>query len=134
MENLEVHLKSFSDSRGMLTVAEEGSDIPFQVRRMFWITNIPVGEKRGGHVHRTCKEIVCCVNGSFRLIVDNGVERKSFFLDNPSYAVIIPEGVWTSLEDFAPNTVIVVGTSELYSRDGYMWDYVEFMKAYGANG
>lgn len=134
LDNLEVYLGSSRDSRGMLTFAEGMADIPFSLKRIFWITDIPVGSKRGGHAHKTCKEMVCCVSGSFRLVVDNGAEKRSFLLDNPSYAVIIPEGVWCSLEDFEPKTVVVVGASEPYSTEGYVRDYDEFIKMYGIAG
>lgn len=131
LDNLEVHLRSFRDERGLLTCAEESKDLPFPLKRLFWITDVPEDAKRGGHAHMTCKEIVCCVRGSFRLIVSNGEDRREFVLDTPNYAVIIPEGVWCSLEDFAKDTVVVVGASEDYSTEGYIRDYDEFMSVYG---
>lgn len=133
LDNLEVHFRSFMDERGLLTFAEESDDIPFPLKRIFWITDVPTGAKRGGHAHMTCKEIVCCVKGSFRLIIKNGKESREFILDKPDYAVIIPEGVWCSLEDFAQDTVVVVGASEEYSVQGYIRDYDEFAMIYGNN-
>ncbi len=127
LDGLELRLRSASDQRGMLTFAEEGTDFPFPLQRMFWITNVPPGAKRGGHSHNTCWEVVCCVHGSFRLTLDNGRDRREFILDSPSRAVIIPAGVWCILEDFAPDTAVVVGASEEYKREGYTWDYEEFL-------
>lgn len=124
-------MRSSGDDRGLLTFAEEMKDFPFPLKRMFWITDVPGGARRGGHAHATCREIVCCVCGHFRLVVSNGRERREFLLDRPDYAVIIPEGVWCSLEDFAEGTVVVVGASEEYSPAGYIRDYDEFMAAYG---
>lgn len=131
LDNLEVQFRSVRDSRGLLTFAEEMKDFPFPLKRMFWITDVPMGARRGGHAHTTCKEIVCCVKGSFRLVISNGYERREFVLDSPDRAVIIPEGVWCSLEDFAKDTVVVVGASEDYCTEGYIRDYDEYMAVYG---
>lgn len=131
LDNLEVHFRSFMDERGLLTFAEENADIPFPLKRIFWITDVPAMAKRGGHAHTTCKEIVCCVRGSFRLVIKNGMESREFILDRPDYAIIIPEGVWCSLEDFAEGSVVVVGASEEYSMQGYIRDYEEFVAIYG---
>lgn len=131
MDNLEVHLRSNRDSRGLLTFAEETKDIPFPLKRMFWITDVPEKAKRGGHAHTTCKEIVCCVKGSFRLKIDNGRECREFLLNRPDYAVVIPEGVWCSLEEFAQDSVVVVGASEEFTLDGYIRDFDDFMSIYG---
>lgn len=131
MDNLEVHLRSNQDSRGLLTFAEETKDIPFPLKRMFWITDVPEKAKRGGHAHTTCKEIVCCVKGCFRLKIDNGRECREFLLNRPDYAVVIPEGVWCSLEEFAQDSVVVVGASEEFTLDGYIRDFDDFMSIYG---
>lgn len=131
MDNLEVHLRSNRDSRGLLTFAEETKDIPFPLKRMFWITDVPEKAKRGGHAHTTCKEIVCCVKGCFRLKIDNGRECREFLLNRPDYAVVIPEGVWCSLEEFAQDSVVVVGASEEFTLDGYIRDFDDFMSIYG---
>ena len=127
IDNLEVRLRSCSDNRGVLTFAEEEVDFPFPLKRIFWITDIPTSAQRGGHAHKTCKELVCCVMGSFRLVVDNGNETREFFLNRPDYAVIIPEGVWCSLEDFSEGTIVVVGASEEYATEGYIRDYREYL-------
>ena len=105
-------------------------DIPFELKRMFWITEVPVGAKRGGHAHTTCKELLCCVSGSFKLVVFNGREKREFFLNKSDYGVIIPEGVWCSLEDFSDNTVVLVGASEEYSDEGYIRDFDEYQERY----
>lgn len=131
LDNLEVHLRSVRDDRGMLTFAEEMKDFPFPIKRMFWITDVPEHAKRGGHAHMTCKELVCCVSGSFRLVICNGHENRTFLLDSPQRAVIIPEGVWCSLEDFVKDTIVVVGASEEYSMEGYIRDYDDYMAKYG---
>lgn len=128
LDGLEVHMRSSRDHRGLLTFVEETKDFPFQLKRMFWITDVPSGARRGGHAHNTCMEIVCCICGRFRLVLDNGRDRCEFVLDSPTYAVIIPAGVWCLLEDFSKDCVVLVGASEEYSLDGYVKDYDEFIK------
>ncbi len=130
LEGLEVRLRSSRDNRGMLTFAEAMRDFPFRLERMFWITDVPPGAKRGGHAHSTCTEIVCCVRGCFRLILDNGRDRREFVLDSPTYAVIIPAGVWCSLEDFAEDSIVLVGASEEYSPEGYTWSYEDYVRSF----
>jgi dTDP-4-dehydrorhamnose 3,5-epimerase-like enzyme len=130
LEGLEVQLQAIKDNRGVLTFSEVNSEIPFPVKRIFWITEIPQGAKRGGHAHMTCKEFLCCVNGSFKLTLKNMHETRTFFLDSSDKAVYIPEGIWCSLEDFAPGTVIMVAASEHYSCEGYIYDYEEYVAVY----
>lgn len=130
LDNLEVHMRSFRDARGLLTFAEEHNDIPFTLKRIFWITDVPPGAKRGGHAHNTCMEIVCCLQGRFRLVLDNGRERRNFILDSPTYAIIIPAGVWCSLEDFSNGSVVLVGASEEFSLTGYIKNYDDFIQRF----
>lgn len=131
IDNVEVHFRSFMDHRGLLTFAEGMKDIPFPLKRIFWITDVSSEYNRGGHAHRKCKQMICCVKGSFRLVIHNGLESREFLLDNPDYAIVIQEGVWCSLEDFAEGSVVLVGASEYYNMEGYIRDYDEFMSIYG---
>lgn len=128
LDGLEVHMRSARDDRGLLTFMEGMKDFPFPLKRMFWITDVPAGTRRGGHAHNTCMEMVCCVRGSFRLVLDNGRDRREFFLNSPTYGVVIPAGVWCSLQDFAADTVVLVGASEEFSLAGYVKDYDAFIK------
>ena len=131
LDNVEVIFRSSRDQRGLLTFAEGMKDFPFHLKRIFWITDVSREHKRGGHAHRKCKQMICCVKGSFRLIIHNGIESREFLLDNPNRAIVIQEGVWCSLEDFAEGTVVLVGASEYYNMEGYIRDYDEFMSIYG---
>ena len=131
IDNVEVHFRSFRDHRGLLTFAEGMKDIPFPLKRIFWITDVSSEYNRGGHAHRKCKQMICCVKGSFRLVIHNGLESREFLMDNPDYAIVIQEGVWCSLEDFAEGSVVLVGASEYYNMEGYIRDYDEFMSIYG---
>ncbi len=130
LKGLEVRMRSSCDNRGMLTFAEAMKDFPFELKRMFWITDVPPGAKRGGHSHSSCTQIACCLHGRFRLVLDNGKDRREYILDSPTYAVIIPADVWCSLEDFSDDCVVLVGASEEYSPAGYTWNYDDFVKSF----
>ena len=127
MPNLLPEFPTIVDERGRLTFAQEGDHLPFPIKRMFWITDVPQGAERGGHAHTTCQEVVCCVSGSFLLTVDNGSERREFLLDSPQRAVVIPCGLWCTLTHFAPGTVVVVGASEAYTTEGYIRTYEDYL-------
>ena len=131
LDDVEVRFRSSRDKRGLLTFAEGMKDFPFQLKRIFWITDVSKEHKRGGHAHKKCKQMICCVKGSFRLIIHNGLVSREFLLDSPDYAIVIPEGVWCSLEEFADGSVVLVGASEYYNMDGYIRDFDEFMSIYG---
>lgn len=131
LEGLDVQLHSFRDERGLLTFAQEYDGLPFQLKRMFWITDVPVGSVRGGHAHKKCKQFICCLHGSFRLTLKTMHEKKVFEMNNPDYGIYIPEGVWCSLEDFTEGTVVLVGASEKYNREGYIRDWNEYVQVYG---
>ena len=95
-----IKLARHDDVRGTLCVAEILSDIPFAVGRVFWITDVPEGEERGGHAHRTCHEAVFAVSGGFDIDVDDGQEKRTFRMRRADEGIVIPAGVWCRLHDF----------------------------------
>ncbi len=117
-----------ADSRGSLSFATVGSDIPFPVQRVFWIHDVPQGSRRGGHSHRTCSEVVVAVNGAFRMVVDDGVQRAEVWMDSPNWGILVPAGMWCELLDFLPGTVVVVMASHAYEASGYCHDYSQYIK------
>ncbi|MDY5631838.1 MAG: FdtA/QdtA family cupin domain-containing protein [Bacteroidaceae bacterium] len=117
-----------SDSRGSLCFATNASEIPFPIQRVFWIYDVPTGEQRGGHSHRTCAEVVVAVKGRFTMTVDDGCSRCSVVLDSPSKGILIPAGLWCELSDFAPGTVVLVMASQAYDATGYINDYTLYKK------
>lgn len=118
MRNLQILLPQHTDSRGNLTVAE--NNIPFEIKRVFWITDVPVGTIRGEHLHKTCHELVVAVKGCFTLVVEDHGERCTYVMDSPQKAVWIPAGVWCRLEDWHEGTVVCVMASEKYDETGYV--------------
>ena len=124
-----VNLPDFKDDRGVLTFAEAGTHIPFEIKRVFWIYDVPSDKARGGHAHWTCHEVVVPVCGAFDILLDNGKARKTFHLDKPSVGVVIPAGVWCELSHFDAGTVCLVLASQAYDTEGYVNDYEEYRHA-----
>ena len=107
------------DERGQLSFAEGCGQIPFEIKRVFWISGVPAGQTRGGHAHWTCHEVVFPVTGSFEIEVDDGTVARTFTMNDSATGVLIPAGAWCELRKFAPGTVCVVVASEAYSPEGY---------------
>lgn len=117
-----IELPHYMDKRGLLCFLEGNVQIPFPVQRVFWITDVPEGEVRGGHAHWTCDEAVFAVSGSFEIEVDDGCRRFVTRLSSPSHGLTIPAGVWCELRHFSPGTVCVVMASQAYDASGYALD------------
>ncbi len=118
-----IEIPTVSDERGSLTFAEGEGCIPFAVRRVFWIGDVPEGAQRGGHAHWTCAEVVVAVKGAFTMLLDDGNVRSEVRMDRANVGVLVPAGVWCELRDFAPGTLLVVMASEAYDPQGYVHDY-----------
>lgn len=118
------------DPRGNLSFVEGGRHIPFNIKRVFYIYDVPGGETRGGHAHKQCKEIVAAVSGSFEVRLTDGVRERVFKLNRANHAVLIPAGVWRTLSDFTTGTVALSFASEMYDEDDYIRDYDDFLDYY----
>ncbi|MBQ8051214.1 MAG: FdtA/QdtA family cupin domain-containing protein [Bacteroidaceae bacterium] len=127
MNRLIIPIPAVRDERGALAFAEAGRTIPFDVRRVFWIYDIPQEAQRGGHAHWTCSEVVVAVRGAFTMLLDDGCERREVRMDSPEKGLLVRAGVWCELKDFDPGTVLVVMASHPYDPEGYVHDYEEFV-------
>ena len=117
-----------SNRQGELTVVERGIFLPFEVKRVFYIYDIPGGESRGAHAHRSCHQFIVAASGSFEVVLDDGVIQKTVFL-NRSYAGLhIPPGIWAAEQNFSSGSVCLVLASEKYDERDYIRDYEEFLK------
>lgn len=123
-----INLPKHIDPRGNLTVAEETKNVPFTIARVYWTYDIPSGERRGGHAHRTCEEVIIAVSGSFDVTLDDGHEQQTFHLNHPYQGLYVGTGVWRTLEDFSSGAVCLVLASELFDEDEYIYDYNEFVE------
>lgn len=131
MNNLDysiIDLPKIINKRGNLTVAEENINIPFDVKRVYWLYDVPAGESRGGHAHKACRELLIAISGSFNVTLDNGNGQKTFHLNHPYQGLLIEKGIWRTLEDFSSGAVCLVLASELFDESDYIRNYKEFMK------
>lgn len=117
-------------TRGALTVTEQGRDVPFDIRRAYWIYDVPSGESRGGHAHKELRQLLVAISGSFRVVLDNGKERREIMLNHPWQGLLIVPGVWRTLEDFSSGAVCLCLASEHYDEEEYIRDYAEFKTLY----
>ena len=126
-----IELPRVSDPRGNLTFAEEQQLVPFDIKRAYWVYDVPAGESRGGHAHKRLQQLVIAVNGSFTVTLDNGYERRSVLLNHPWQGLVIDVNTWRTLDDFSSGAVCLVLASEHYDEDDYIYDYEEFLKYIG---
>ena len=124
-----IGLPKIYDPRGNLTVAEQMKNVPFEVKRVYWTYDVPAGERRGGHAHKECVEFIIAVSGSFTVTLDDGKgNRKDFHLNHPWEGLLVPTGIWRTLEDFSSGAVCLVLASELFDEADYFYEYDEFLK------
>lgn len=122
-----IELPKIHDPRGNLTVAEQLKDVPFKIRRAYWVYDVPGGESRGGHAHKRLRQLVIALSGSFHVTLDNGHERETILLNHPWQGLIIETGTWRTLDDFSSGAVCLVLASEPFEVDDYIYDYDEFI-------
>lgn len=123
-----ITLHTISDPRGNLTVAEENKELPFDLKRTYWIYDVPQGGCRGGHAHKRLRQVLVAVHGSFTVNLDNGKEKKKYLLNNPGEGLLVDTEIWRTLDDFSSGAVCMVLASELYDPEDYLYDYDEFLK------
>lgn len=128
-----IELSKVNDPRGNLSVIEECKDIPFEIKRTYWIYDVPGGEKRGGHAYRENQEFIVALSGSFDVVVDDGRERKVFQLNRSYYGLYIPNGLWREMENFSTNSLALEVSSSEFDANDYIRDYSDF-KSLKTNG
>ncbi len=123
-----IELPKFLDARGNLSFAEQHNHIPFEIKRTYWIYDVPGGEERGGHAYKKNQEVVIALSGAFDVIVDDGEHKKRFSLNRSYYGLYIPSGLWRTMENFSTNSFALEFGSVIYSADDYIREYDEFIK------
>ena len=118
--------KHHSQRKGNICVVENGITVPFDVKRVYYLYDVPSGVERGGHAHKELQQLIVALSGSFTVILDDGKERQSFFLNRPNKALYVAPGNWRVLDDFSSGSVCMVLASEKYNPDDYIRDYQEF--------
>lgn len=123
-----IDLPKFLDARGNLSFAENFKQIPFEIKRTYWLYDVPGGESRGGHAYYTNEEFIIAMSGSFDVVLDDGKERKVFPLNRSYYGLYVPAGLWRDMENFSTNAVALEFGSIHYDEVDYIYDYDEFLK------
>lgn len=129
MEIRRILFEQHGDDRGELVALEELKDIPFMIKRVYYVYQTVASVTRGYHSHKSLEQILICVNGSCRIILDNGKERKSVLMDKPYEGLYVGPNTWREMTDFSSDAVLLVLASEVYREDDYIRDYSEFLKS-----
>lgn len=117
-----------SDRKGNITVVQNGLTVPFDVKRVYYLYDVPGGEARGAHAHKELSQLIVAASGSFRVILDDGRAKRTFFLNRPYQGLYLKPGIWRDLNDFSSGAVCMVLASEKYDPEDYIRDYDEFLR------
>lgn len=123
----EVTLNLFGDDRGSLTVLEQGINVPFEIKRIYYIYDTKQGVRRGFHAHQDLQQLAVCVAGSCSFLLDDGKTKQHVLLDSPTKGLIINSMIWREMYDFSDDCVLLVLASEHYTEDDYIRDYDTFL-------
>ena len=123
-----IELPKFLDVRGNLSFAEELKHMPFEIRRVYWLYDVPGGVARGGHAEKNNEELIIAMSGAFEITVDDGRETKTFTLNRSYYGLYIPNGLWREIKEFSTNAVALEFGSISYMKEDYIRDYEEFIQ------
>ena len=119
--------KHHSDRKGNLTVVQNGNTLPFDVKRVYYLYDVPGGEERGAHAHRKLSQLIIAASGSFTITLDDGNCKRSYFLNRPYQGLYVKPGIWRELTDFSSGAVCMVLASDVYMKEDYIRDYDEFI-------
>lgn len=128
MEIKIIPLQAHGDDRGSLIALEEENNIPFEIKRVYYMFNTKDGVRRGLHAHRKLKQVAIAVRGSCRFVLDDGSERVEILLDNPGQGILIDSCMWREMYDFSKDCVLMVLADSHYDESDYIRDYDEFIK------
>ena len=123
-----LELPVIKDRRGNLTFIENREHIPFDIKRVYYLYDIPGGAERGGHAHKQLQQFIIAAMGSFDVILDDGTETKQFHMNRSYYGLYVPVMTWRELDNFSSGSVCLVLASELYDKEDYIYDYETFKK------
>ena len=120
--------KHHSDRKGNISVVENRKDIPFDVKRTYYLYDVPGGESRGGHAHKELSQLIIAASGSFTVTLDDGRVKRSFTLNRPYQGLYVVPGIWRTLDDFSSGAVCLVLASHGYDAADYIREYEEFIR------
>lgn len=123
-----LHLKQIGDRNGHITAVNNSDEIPFAVKRIFYLYDIPGGESRGAHAHKQCHQFLVAASGSFEVLLDDGVTKRQVLLNTPNIGLHIPPGIWASEINFSSGSICLVLASHEYSEEDYIREYDDYLK------
>lgn len=122
-----IHLSQIGDRNGHITVVSNNTDIPFEVKRIFYLYDIPGGESRGAHAHRNCHQLLISASGSFEVLLDDGNTKRQVLLNRPNIGLHIPPGIWASEINFSSGSICLVLASHNYDENDYIRNYSDYL-------
>lgn len=123
-----IDLPKISDPRGNLTFIEENRHFPFDIKRVYYLYDVPGGAERGGHAHKEMNQMIIAMSGSFDVVLDDGFERKRYHMNRSYYGLYISPMVWRELDNFSSGAVLLSLASNLYDESDYYRDYADFLR------
>lgn len=125
-KNRIINLPKIGDERGNLSIIEQNKQIPFEIKRVHWIYDVPGGVDRGGHAYKETEEFIVALSGSFDVVIDDGNEKKTYSLNRSYFGLYIPKGMWRTMTNFSTNSLALVLSSTEYDENDYVSDYKEY--------
>jgi dTDP-4-dehydrorhamnose 3,5-epimerase-like enzyme len=123
-----IELEKHPDEKGNLTVVENSLHIPFEVKRVFYLYDIPGGESRGAHAHKECHQFLVAAGGAFEVALDDGKAKRTILLNRPYYGLHIPPGIWAAEQGFSSGSICLALASHVYDAADYVREYSEFIR------
>ncbi len=123
-----IKLPKILDERGNLSFFENDNQIPFTIRRAYWIYDVPGGEVRGGHAYKSLQEVIVALSGSFDLVLNDGVNQKVFTLNRSYNAIYIPKTIWRHMENFSTNSLALIVADQAYNENEYIRSFEDFIQ------
>lgn len=123
-----IELPTIRDYRGDLTFIEGVKHVPFEIKRVYFLYNVPTGAERGGHAHKDLLQVIFALSGSFKISLDNGKQRQEVWLNNPSKGILLHNNIWREMDSFSQGSVCMVLASQNYDESDYIRNYEDFLK------
>jgi len=128
MQVVKYAFQQHGDHRGQLVALEEMNDIPFEIKRVYYMYDTKEGVRRGYHAHKALEQILICIHGSCKVLLDNGKETKVVSLEKPYEGLYIANDIWREMYDFSPDAVLMVLASDVYNEEDYIRNYEDFLE------